>query len=657
MHPHHRRPVLTPRPARDARIPAYQLRRRRPSAAAVNALAEPPVPAAHVPQLADLAPTALPAAPLESPALVGAHDTAALPPDISSIGPASATSDDAPGEDDDYAEYRESVEAAAARSRAELRGSGGPRRRAAAVTAAAVANGASIAAGHAARMPAQAAGGRGGSRSPRGRAARGRRRREPDPRPLFKRRKTWFVMLAMLPVVAGIVALLYFGNLLKTSYDAYSKIHVDEATRTVYTVNAAGTPVVVPSEIAQQTLPNWDKNEPFNILLLGIDPRPTDIDPPRSDTIIIVHVDPASQQVTMMSVPRDLWVSIPEHGEDKINAAYAIGENDAAGGGPALVAQTIEANFGIRVPYWATVDFDGFRKIVNTIGGVVVDVPAPLKDDLYPTENLGVTRIYFGTGLQKMNGEQALEYARTRHGDNDIARGDRQQQMLLAIRQQAISLGLITQANTLIGNIGDSVRTDLDFNQMLALANLGRKIDSTKIIKVNLWELGAIWEHNPVDDTDPFYWGADWNMIYGLMVQYFNSAPVPSAGDAASTPGASSAASPTGPNSGATSVARSEVDLSATIVAQNASDVNLLATNAVRRLRDAGFSNALPETAGAPSDTTVIYDNTANPATAKYVAQTLGISATAIVRNPDPNAADIVVVLGIDAPVDVIQGQ
>jgi polyisoprenyl-teichoic acid--peptidoglycan teichoic acid transferase len=367
-----------------------------------------------------------------------------------------------------------------------------------------------------------------------------------------------------------------------------------------------------------------------------------------------VHVDPATEQVTMMSVPRDLWVSIPDHGEDKINAAYAIGETANPGGGPALVAQTIEANFGIRVPYWATVDFDGFRKIVNTIGGVVVDVPAPLKDDLYPTENLGVTRVYFTAGLQKMNGEQALEYARTRHGDNDIARGDRQQQMLLAIREQAISLGLITQANELIGDLGDSVRTDLNFNQLLALANLGRKVDSSKIVKVNLWDLGVIWEHNPVDDTDPFYWGADWDSIYGLMDQYFNAQSSADAG--AATPASGGAGTPTGPNSAATSVARSDIDLSATVVAQNASDVNLLATNAVRLLRDAGFSNALPDTADTPSDTTVIYDNTDNPATARFVAQTLGIPESAIMPNPDPDAADIVVVLGADAPVAKILG-
>lgn len=605
-----RRTALTPRASRVNRIPAYQLRRQRLNAGAVHPRTD-----------------------------AGRLDTGTRewrPADAQL--PTSTTTAEL-----NYADYRDSVEAAAARSRAELSGASAPAPRSeAAVPGVPLALATAAPAEFDAPPPGRAA--RAGRRPPNGRARPRKRQRTPDPRPRLKRPKTWFLLAAMLPLLAAIVAGAYAARLAWTSYHAYNKIHADLPSGPVYTRNDQGTPVVIPTEQAQQLLPDWDKKDPFNILLMGIDPRPSDTDPPRSDTIIVVHVDPGTKKVTMMSIPRDLLVTIPGHGEDKINAAYPIGEAEQAGGGPKLLEQTIGANFGIIIHYYATVDFDGFRKIVDTIGGIVVDVPAPVKDDLYPTENLGVTRVYFESGLQKMNGDQALEYARTRHGDNDIARGDRQQQILLAIRDQAMSLGLITQANELINEIGDSLRTDLSFNQMLALANLGHSIDPSQITKLNLYDQGVITEHDSQSPDDPFYWQADWNAISGLMSQYFNSQPVATGDGAAASPEAS-------PTSGATA------DFSAAIVVENASNVDLLATNAVQRLRDANFNSATPDTATTPVAQTVIYDSTDNPATAEYVARVLGIPASDIQHNANTDGADIVVILGADAPVNsIMQG-
>jgi LCP family protein required for cell wall assembly len=549
-------------------------------------------------------------------------------------------------DDGDFADYARSVEAAAARSRAALRGSTDSP---ALETVAVAALPASIPAERPA--PVRPLPQRGGPRGPRGRGRPGRRQRQPDPRPLHKRPLTWVVILAMIPVIAGIVGLLYFGNLLKTTIQAYNEAHVEPQQRDHYTVNAQGTPELVPTEQVQAQLPNWDENDTVNILLLGIDERPGDEEPARTDTMIVVHVNPATKYVTMMSIPRDLLVTIPGFGDDKINAAFTLGEANTdtiKGGGPTLVQQTIEANFGITIHYFATVDFDGFRAIIDEIGGIVLDVPASVKDDLYPTENFGVTRIYFPTGLQAMDGEAALRYARTRHGDNDIARGMRQQQVLQAIRAQAITLGLISQANDLIREAGDAVRTDLNFNQMLALANLGRGIDANHIIQLNLWEAGVLSEHLPEYEGDAFYMVGDWSSIYNLMDEYFHSevpplaTPTPQTQAGADLPGAT---------------VDGEIKLDLPVVVRNSAGVDLLAAGAVQLLADAGFDEVYPDQGDVVEATTVIYDNVGSPATCAYIARVLGIPESAIVSTPDSGATAIEVVLGADAPIDVILGE
>lgn len=229
--------------------------------------------------------------------------------------------------------------------------------------------------------------------------------------------------------------------------------------------------------------PEWNGEDPIHILLLGVDTRPSETTAGRSDSIIVVRIDPEEKRVDMFSIPRDLAVDIPGFSDGvKVNSAFPWGESyDVPGGGPTLVAQTIWHNFGVRIDYFATVDIPGLEEIVDAIGGVVVDVKAPLKDDQYPTDDYGYQRIYFPAGLQKLNGEEAVQYARTRHADNDFFRSERQQEVLLAIREQAIEGGLITRLPELIARVGDAVRTDLSPSQVYSLARLAQDIDREDI--------------------------------------------------------------------------------------------------------------------------------------------------------------------------------
>lgn len=465
-------------------------------------------------------------------------------------------------------------------------------------------------------------------------AAKKRARAEQKKKPFFKRRRTWFIIAALLPVIAGVAALLYILNIVWLGVGAYNDIHEDPIDdRVRWQVNAEGTPEPVPTADAEAVLPNWDEDEPVNIALLGVDTRVGDEDPPRSDTTIIIHVEPRTKEISMMSIPRDLMVFIPGFGDDKFNAAYPLGEvneDDIPGGGPTLVAQTIEANFDIPIHYYATVDFDGFRKIVNTVGGVVVDVENPLSDNLYPTDDLRLTRVYFHAGLQKLDGEAALEYVRTRHADSDLGRGDRQQQVLMSIREQAISRDLISQAPDLIDNLSDTIRTDLNFNEMLALSNLGRQVNTADIARFDLWQEGLLTEHYPEFEGDAYYLEADWSSIHQAQAEFFNTKP----DDTAENPdGTATTGNP---------------NLDTPIFVENATEVKLLAGNTAQVLAEAGFTAVWPTDAEAPSPTTVIRDYTGNDSTARLVAETLGIPDGAI--EPATGGNGITVVLGDDIP-------
>jgi polyisoprenyl-teichoic acid--peptidoglycan teichoic acid transferase len=235
--------------------------------------------------------------------------------------------------------------------------------------------------------------------------------------------------------------------------------------------------------VVKNVLPDWQGTEPVNILLLGIDKRDNEqLEGTRSDTMILATIDPLAKSATLVSLPRDMWVNIPGcgpragciAGHQRINVAHAIG-------GPDLAVQTISADFGIPIQYYARVDFNGFQEMVDAVGGVVIDVDWPVKDDEYPTPDYGYQRIYFGPGPQMMTGEQALEYARSRHGTSDFNRAGRQQKVIVSVRNRVLQLDMLTRAPELLGIAQKSVATDLKPVQMLALAKLVSQIERERI--------------------------------------------------------------------------------------------------------------------------------------------------------------------------------
>lgn len=252
-----------------------------------------------------------------------------------------------------------------------------------------------------------------------------------------------------------------------------------------------GTPVAGAGALSYAAPAPAQAGERINILLLGIDTRGQTRWDQRTDTIIVVTVDSANKTAGMLSIPRDLQVSIPGNGDDRINTANVWGESQGyPGGGPALLRRTIEANFGIPINYYIMVDFKGFEKIIDKLGGVDITVPRALHDTKYPDPVPGdpyhYKTIHFDEGVQHMNGTRALQYARSRMSTTDFDRAKRQQVILVTILKKALNLGLIPKLPTLAATMMDSVKTDIALDEMLRLAALAPQIDTATVKQVVL---------------------------------------------------------------------------------------------------------------------------------------------------------------------------
>jgi LCP family protein required for cell wall assembly len=236
-------------------------------------------------------------------------------------------------------------------------------------------------------------------------------------------------------------------------------------------------------------VPDWKGKERVNILLMGIDQRYYEEGPWRTDTMILVSIDPATKSAGMLSIPRDLWVPIPGFQESRINNAHFFGDaNNYPGGGPALAKKTVQQNFGLPVHYYVRLNFTAFEKLVDLIGGIDVQVERAIDDPEYPEENgPGVEPFHIDAGMHHMDGKTALKYARSRHDDpmGDFGRARRQQQVMLAIRDKITQVNalprLLPRAGEIAATLSDAVQTDLSLQQVMELAKLGTQIDRSRI--------------------------------------------------------------------------------------------------------------------------------------------------------------------------------
>jgi polyisoprenyl-teichoic acid--peptidoglycan teichoic acid transferase len=372
---------------------------------------------------------------------------------------------------------------------------------------------------------------------------------------------------------------------------------------------------------ATPAFPNWDKKERVNILLMGLDTRPDEI--PRSDTMILFSIDPATKTAAMLSIPRDLWVNIPGYGENRINAAYPLGEADKVpGGGAQLAKETVSANFGIPVHYFATIDLAGFEALVNSVGGVTISVDQPLRDDEYPTPTYGYVKVYIPAGLQHMDGKTALRWARSRHGDNDFGRSQRQQMVLMAIRAQAMRFDIITKFNDVMVALRGTIKTDLSFTQAGSLAMLSRDIRPENIQRAAV-DANYVTPFVTAEGADVLR--PNWDAINQLLTRLFGATAEPGIADA-------------------------------NVVVQNGTFVNGLAAQYSADLKNKGFNVIGTEQAPDAGNyaKTVIYDYTGKKKVVDALVEALGVDQSAVQKPAQERVGvDVVVVLGSDkAPAE-----
>ncbi len=257
------------------------------------------------------------------------------------------------------------------------------------------------------------------------------------------------------------------------------------------------TPVPTPAPLVD--LPR----DAINVAVLGSDRRPGD-SAWRTDTIILVSVRQNPTFVTLLSIPRDLWVYIPNYEYDRINTADAYGERKGyPGGGAGLVKQTVQYNFGIEVQYFVRIDFDAFRAIIDTLGivragderptirvlaecaltDIFPDVPAGQSDilvgDAISTTITGTLEIV--PGYNTLDSKHALWYARSRASTNDFDRSRRILNLGLALLQAARENGTLAKVPSLWNQLSASIQTDLTLNDVLWLAGIAGDLDSNAI--------------------------------------------------------------------------------------------------------------------------------------------------------------------------------
>ena len=222
--------------------------------------------------------------------------------------------------------------------------------------------------------------------------------------------------------------------------------------------------------------------ETDNYLILGIDPRPGDL-AWRTDTIMIVAVDHDANQVGIFSVPRDLWVEIPGYGMGRINQADFHGEsNKYPGGGPALVGEIIEDVLGVPTQHWVRIKQEGLVELVDALDGVDITLNCPLYElTPHPTKPGEFEKFELPAGVNHLDGAAAKKFATFRYNSNDFYRGQRQQQLIWAIKERALQVDAITKLPQLWRALQHTFQTDLDVLDVIRLARVGAGLHSEAI--------------------------------------------------------------------------------------------------------------------------------------------------------------------------------
>lgn len=378
----------------------------------------------------------------------------------------------------------------------------------------------------------------------------------------------------------------------------------------------------------------WDGSSRVTILVMGMDYRDWEAgdDVPRTDTMILFSIDPLTKTAGMLSIPRDMWVTIPGMENNKINTAYRWGEvYDLPGGGPGLAMKTVEGFLGVPINYYALIDFNSFVRFIDAMGGLDMHIREEIIVDPIGPGNTRTLEV----GVQTLDGATALAYARNRYTEgDDFDRSARQQEVIMAIRDQVLNFNmlpmLVNKAPELYQELASGIRTNLTLDQVIRLAWLAKEIDVDNIKKGIIGPpLQVEFATNPEDGQAILIPVPD--QIRVLRDEVFATggpvAPQAASGDPAE-------------------LVRTE---NARVFVRNATTTAGLATKTSELLRGQGINIVGEDNANQASGVTQIIDYTGKPYTAKFLMEKLNIPNARVLNRFDPNATvDIEILLGED---------
>ncbi len=431
------------------------------------------------------------------------------------------------------------------------------------------------------------------------------------------------------------LAFAFLGTLFFAAYLVFATVRDNVANHFPF---SQADPVVLPATTPEPDatpmpeLPRWNGHGRVNVLLLGIDERENEEGPWRTDTIMVLTIDPATMSAGMLSIPRDVWVTIPGYDlHDRINTAHFVGDAYGyPGGGPALARDPVPGNLGIPIDFLARVNFSAFETLIDEIGGIDMVVPETIDDPYYPDAGYGYDPFHIEAGPRHLDGKTALKYARTRATfGGDFDRGQRQQSVILAVRDRVVSLGalprLISRAPELLDVLSGALITDMSLEQAIQLAQLASEIEPEQITS-------AVLDHN---------YTSAWETPEGWQVLLINR-------DAMRKLRALLFAEPQVANDGASVVEQLDEE-DARIIVLNGSDVPGLARSTGDFLTAQNFHVVEIGDAHTQYDTTLIIDYAAKRYTSKHLTTVLQLPLSTVIPGNNPEGDyDLMLILGND---------
>ncbi|HEX7556405.1 MAG TPA: LCP family protein, partial [Leptolinea sp.] len=396
----------------------------------------------------------------------------------------------------------------------------------------------------------------------------------------------------------------------------------------------------------------WDGTRRVTMLIMGLDYRDWQANEPasRTDSMMLVTIDPVSNTAGMLSIPRDMWVNIPGFDYARINTAYFLGEiNHLPGGGPALAVQTVEQFLGVPIDFYAQIDFSAFIKFIDEIGCLDIKIRTPIVIDPLGQGNTKTLK----PGTQPLCGADALAYARQRHTDGgDFDRAQRQQDVVMAVRSQIFNLNLlpslISKSPKIYSDIASGVRTNLTLSQVVQLALLAQKVPKENIKQAVLgindtqMAMSADGQSILIPVPDSIRVTRDSVFASGGPIAPVVLAPTSTNPDA-QTPSAAATAAPVPMADLGTLMAAEQ----ARLMVRNGTQTAGLGEKVGEYLRSSGMNVIGTGNAEQLYTQITLIDYSGKPYTLKFLAEMMKVPNDHILSKYDPNApGDIDVIIG-----------